>query len=330
MITQAPEYYVEGVLARDRRILSKTITLIESALPFHQVVARDVLNRLLKYSGNAIRLGISGVPGVGKSTFIESLGLMLTDKSHALAVLAVDPSSARTGGSIMADKTRMERLAVRERAFIRPSPSGGTLGGVARKTREAMLVCEAAGFDVIIVETVGVGQSEIAVAAMVDFFLVLMLAGAGDDIQAMKKGILELADTIAINKADGDNTEKAERARQQYQNVMQLLNPAKQVWKPRVMTCSALNNLGVDHIWHTVRQHHELLVAQGELEAKRCAQTLNWTLTLVAEGLKAQFARHADIQKQLPQIAKEVESGNISPAKAADRLLFFLDNQGVV
>ena len=309
MITQAPEYYVEGVLARDRRILSKTITLIESALPFHQVVARDVLNRLLKYSGNAIRLGITGVPGVGKSTFIESLGLMLTDKGHALAVLAVDPSSARTGGSIMADKTRMERLAVRERAFIRPSPSGGTLGGVARKTREAMLVCEAAGFDVIIVETVGVGQSEIAVAAMVDFFLVLMLAGAGDDIQAMKKGILDLADTIAINKADGDNTEKAERARWQYQNVMQLLNPAKQVWKPRVMTCSALNNLGVDHIWHTVRQHHELLVA---------------------EGLKAQFANHADIQKQLPQIAKEVESGNISPAKAADRLLFFLDNQGVV
>ena len=230
---------VNGLLNGNRRILAKTITLIESSLSSHQVLAQAILDRLLPHTGKAVRLGITGVPGVGKSSFIESLGMLLVEKGHRVAVLAVDPSSTRSGGSILADKTRMERLSADSRAFIRPSPSGGTLGGVARKTRETMLVCEAAGFDVIIVETVGVGQSEITVSSMVDFFLVLMLAGAGDELQGIKKGVLELADAIAINKADGDNIEKAGRAKKDYETALHLLRPASPNWSPPVLTCSA-------------------------------------------------------------------------------------------
>ena len=264
MISRDPQDYVRGVLARNRRMIAKAITLIESSHPAHQELARTVVDRLLPGTGKAIRLGITGVPGVGISTFIESFGMMLVQKGHQVAVLAVDPSSSRSGGSILADKTRMERLSTEERAFIRPSPSGGTLGGVARKTRETMLVCEAAGFDVIIVETVGVGQSESTVASMVDFFLVLMLAGAGDELQGIKRGVLELADAIAINKADGDNVEKAEKARKAYETAVHLLTPSSPNWTAPVLTCSALEMTGIDEIWETSLEHGKTLSSTGE------------------------------------------------------------------
>jgi LAO/AO transport system kinase len=239
-----PQYYIEGVLNRNRLVLARTITLIESSLPAHQEVARIIIDRLLPSTGKAVRLGITGVPGAGKSTFIESFGTMLTGLGHRLAVLAIDPSSTRSGGSILGDKTRMEKLAVNDRAFIRPSPSRGTLGGVARKTREAMLVCEAAGYDVVIIETVGVGQSEITVASMVDFFLILMIAGAGDELQGIKKGVLEVADAIVINKADGDNVIRAEMAQKDYQAALHLLMHNDPVWSPPVLTCSSLEMKG--------------------------------------------------------------------------------------
>ena len=247
-----PKILIKGVRKQDRRLLSKTITLIESARPDHQQLARKIVDEVLPHTGKAIRLGITGVPGVGKSTFIESLGMLLVQSGHRVAVLAVDPSSSRSGGSVMADKTRMEKLAVEENAFIRPSPSGGTLGGVARKTRETMMVCEAAGFNVIIVETVGVGQSETTVASMVDFFLVLMLAGAGDELQGIKRGVLELADALAINKADGDNIEKAQKAAKIYTTALHMLQPASPNWDPPVLTCSALEMTGIAEIWQTV------------------------------------------------------------------------------
>jgi LAO/AO transport system kinase len=322
-----PQTYIDGVLAGDRRILSKTITLIESALPSHQETARQILSALLPRTGGAVRLGITGVPGVGKSTFIERFGMMLVENGHRVAVLAVDPSSTRSGGSVMADKTRMEKLSADRRAFIRPSPSGGTLGGVARKTRETMLVCEAAGYDPIIVETVGVGQSETRVASMVDFFLVLLLAGAGDELQGLKKGILELADALAINKADGDNLRAAQKAAKMYELALHLLQPSSPRWRPPVLTCSALEMTGIDEIWKTVLEHHELAVQSGELEQKRRQQAVSWMWTLLDEGLKERFRRHPEIKKQLPRILREVERGSLAPTCAADRLLFSLDNK---
>jgi LAO/AO transport system kinase len=317
---------IKGVLEQNRPVLSRTITLIESALPDHQALAREILNQLLPYTGKAVRLGITGVPGVGKSTFIESFGMYLTGKGLRLAILAVDPSSTRSGGSIMADKTRMESLSVEENAFIRPSPSAGALGGVARKTREAMLLCEAAGYDVIIVETVGVGQSETAVASMVDFFLVLMLAGAGDEIQGIKKGILELADAIVINKADGDNIEKAERARTEYENAMHLLRPTSAAWTPPVLACSALEKSGMDTVWEMILSFREKITAAGELETKRKDQALDWMWSLVDEGLKERFQRNRDVKKYLPDIARAIQAGDMTPTDGANRLLFFLDN----
>jgi len=274
-----------------------------------------------------VRLGITGVPGVGKSTFIESFGTMLVRKGHRVAVLAVDPSSGRSGGSIMADKTRMERLSTEPRAFIRPSPSGGTLGGVARKTRETMLVCEAAGYDVIIVETVGVGQSETTVASMVDFFLVLLLAGAGDELQGIKKGILELADALAINKADGDNLGPAKKAAKVFESALHLLQPSSPRWTPPVLTCSALELTGIDTIWKTVLKHREVFSQSRELEQKRRQQAVAWMWSLIDEGLKERFARQPDIKKQLPRILREVERGALDPTAAADKLLFLLDNK---
>src|SRR6056297_272375 len=247
-----PEYFIQGVRAGDRKILAKTITLIESSLATHQQLVTTVLDELLPDTGNTIRLGITGVPGAGKSTFIENMGLQLIDQGYRLAVLAVDPSSARSGGSILGDKTRMEKLSARPEAFIRPSPSGGSLGGVSRKTREAMLICEAAGFDVIIIETVGVGQSEASVASMVDFFLVLILAGAGDELQGIKRGILELADAIAVNKADGENIKNAKQTRKAFADALHLLLPSSSTWVPPVMTCSALTMAGINEIWDTV------------------------------------------------------------------------------
>lgn len=325
MISDDPQSYIQGVLARDRRVLAKTITLIESSLPAHQEMARIIIDRLVPYAGKAVRLGITGVPGVGKSTFIESLGTILVRKGHQVAVLAVDPSSKRSGGSVLADKTRMEKLAVEKSAFIRPSPSGDILGGVARKTRETMMVCEAAGFDVMIVETVGVGQSETAVASMVDFFLVLMIAGAGDELQGIKKGILELADAVVVNKADGDNIEKTEFTRKQYDSALRFLAPSSPSWTPPVMTCSALEMVGIEKIWEIVLDHRKKLLATGELEANRKRQAVDWMWSLIKEGLKKRFYQNPDVKKMLPKIAKEVENGTTASALAASRLLFFLD-----
>jgi LAO/AO transport system kinase len=322
-----PQTYIDGILAGDRRMLSKAITLIESALASHQEAARQMLSALLPRTGSAVRLGITGVPGVGKSTFIESFGTMLVGLGHRVAVLAVDPSSARSGGSVMADKTRMEKLSTEPRAFIRPSPSGGTLGGVARKTRETMLLCEAAGYDVLIVETVGVGQSETTVASMVDFFLVLLLAGAGDELQGIKKGILELADALAINKADGDNLGPAKKAAKVLESALGLLQPASPLWKPPVLLCSAREMTGIDAIWKTVLRHREVFSASRELEEKRRQQAVDWMWSLVDDGLKERFVRQPDIKKQLPRILREVERGTLASTAAADKLLFMLDNR---
>ena len=327
MIFEDPQIYVQGVLNGDRRLIAKTITVIESSLIAHQRLAHTIVDLLLPYSGKAIRLGITGVPGVGKSTFIESLGTMLVEKGHRVAVLAVDPSSKRSGGSVLADKTRMEKLAVEEKAFIRPSPSGGTLGGVARKTRETMIACEAAGFDVIIVETVGVGQSETTVASMVDFFLVLMIAGAGDELQGIKKGILELADAVAVNKADGDNIERAEFARKQYETALHFLAPSSPNWTPPVLTCSALEMIDIDVIWENVLKHHRTFTQTGELKANRKKQAVDWMWSLVKDGLKDRFYQHPEVKKILPETIKEVENGTIASTVAASRLLYLLDNK---
>ncbi|OQX06236.1 MAG: ATPase/protein kinase [Desulfobacteraceae bacterium IS3] len=320
-----PEYYIQGVLDRNRLMLARTITLIESSLPAHQELARTIIDSLLPYTGKAVRLGITGVPGAGKSTFIESFGTMLTGKGHRVAVLAIDPSSSKSGGSILADKTRMEKLSVDPDAFIRPSPSGGTLGGVARKTRESMLICEAAGFDVIIVETVGVGQSETTVASMVDFFLVLMISGAGDELQGIKKGVLELADALAINKADGDNISRAKLAQKDYEIAMHLLTPASPNWSPPVLTCSAKTTDGLEDVWNTILKHRNIFNASGELDTKRREQAIEWMWFLVREGLQDWFFNNPKIQELLPDVRYNVERGIKAPTVAASELLGFLD-----
>jgi len=320
-----PEYYIQGVLDRNRLMLARTITLIESSLPAHQEMARNIIDSLLPYTGKAVRLGITGVPGAGKSTFIESFGTMLTGKGHRVAVLAIDPSSSKSGGSILADKTRMEKLSVDPDAFIRPSPSGGTLGGVARKTRESMLICEAAGFDVIIVETVGVGQSETTVASMVDFFLVLMISGAGDELQGIKKGVLELADALAINKADGDNISRAKLAQKDYEIAMHLLTPASPNWSPPVLTCSAKTTDGLEDVWNTILKHRNIFNASGELDTKRREQAIEWMWFLVREGLQDWFFNNPKIQELLPDVRYNVERGIKAPTVAASELLGFLD-----
>ncbi len=327
MVLEAPDYYIQGIAAGNRRTLARAITVIESSLPAHQELGRAIVDGLLERTGEAVRLGITGVPGVGKSTFIESFGMFLVKKGHKVAVLAIDPSSSRSGGSVMADKTRMEKLAVEGNAFIRPSPSGKTLGGVARKTRESMLLCEAAGFDVVIVETVGVGQSETAVAAMTDFFLVLMLAGAGDELQGIKKGVLEMADGVAINKADGDNLERAQKARKEYEMALHLVMPASPHWTTPVITCSAKTLAGVPDIWETVLSHREKLTLAGELQIKRRGQAADWMRTLVEEGLKERFYTHPDVKAQLQKTLREVEHGVITPTSAATRLLELLDRR---
>lgn len=311
----------DGVRSGNIRSLAKAITLIESRNPDHSTAAADLLDNLLPDSGNSIRVGISGVPGAGKSTFIEVLGLHLIHQGHKLAILAVDPTSQLSGGSILGDKTRMEELARETNAFIRPSPSGDTLGGVARKTRETMLLCEAAGYDVIIVETVGVGQSEVTVASMVDFFLLLQLPNAGDELQGIKKGVMEIADAILVNKAEGDNRPKAELARQQYENALHLLRPKSQHWQVPAMLCSALHNQGIKEVWLKILAFVTLMKQYNEFETKRRLQANDWMWALVQEDLKELFRSNKNVAALLDQIQNGVLQGTTSPGAAARRLI---------
>ena len=318
------EALIQGIIDRNRRMTAKAMTLVESRVLEHQQMAAKIMEKILPLTGNSIRLGITGVPGVGKSTFIENLGVYLADAGHQVAVLAVDPSSKRSGGSILGDKTRMEKLSAHANAFIRPSPAGETLGGVAARTREMMLVCEAAGFDVILVETVGVGQSETAVAAMVDFFLVLMIAGAGDELQGIKKGVLELADGIAINKADGDNQERVAQAKKDLENAMHLILPAAAAWQTPVMTCSSVEEKGTVPVWEKVLAHRKICRASGDFDQRRRNQALEWMWTLVDEGLKQMFKNNRQIDAQIPAVSHQVAQGKISPSAAARALLSYL------
>ena len=312
---------VDGVRSGNRTSLGRAITLVESSHPEHLVHAQELLNRLLPLSGSAHRVGITGVPGVGKSTFIESLGTNLTGAGHRVAVLAVDPTSTRTGGSIMGDKTRMPNLAIDSAAFIRPSPSSGALGGVARSTRESIVVVEAAGFDVVLVETVGVGQSETLVAEMVDFFCVLMLSGAGDELQGIKKGVLELADMIAVNKADGDNETKARSAARDYQAALRLTHPASENWTPPVITCSGLANVGLDTLWDQIELHRKLLTESGEIAERRQQQQLEWMWALVDEQLVASLHANENVQAMVGDLEAKVRAGETTPTAAALQLL---------
>ena len=312
---------VDGVRSGNRTSLGRAITLVESSHPEHLVHAQELLNRLLPLSGSAHRVGITGVPGVGKSTFIESLGTNLTGAGHRVAVLAVDPTSTRTGGSIMGDKTRMPNLAIDSAAFIRPSPSSGALGGVARSTRESIVVVEAAGFDVVLVETVGVGQSETLVAEMVDFFCVLMLSGAGDELQGIKKGVLELADMIAVNKADGDNETKARSAAREYQAALRLTHPASENWTPPVITCSGLANVGLDTLWDQIELHRKLLTESGEIAERRQQQQLEWMWALVDEQLVASLHANENVQAMVGDLEAKVRAGETTPTAAALQLL---------
>ena len=318
--TVADRKLIEGVLAGERRALAKAITLIESTRTDHQARAQVLLGALLPRTGTAVRVGISGVPGVGKSTFIEALGLHLIEQGKRVAVLAVDPSSSVSGGSILGDKTRMERLSQREEAFIRPSPASGSLGGVAEKTREALLLCEAAGFDVVIVETVGVGQSETAVAGMTDVFALLQLPNAGDDLQAIKKGIVELADIVVFNKADIDAL-AADSAAAQMRAALTMLRPASEHWKPPVLKASAAKNAGIAEFWKTVESHRAALNGAGELAAKRRHQALAWMWQLIDSGLRARFRAHPGVRDTLPGLMCAVEAGGVTPAAAAQQLL---------
>lgn len=310
-----------GVRSGNIRSLAKAITLIESRNPDHSASASELLDNLLPDSGNSTRVGISGVPGAGKSTFIEALGMQLIGAGHKVAILAVDPTSQLSGGSILGDKTRMEELSRELNAFIRPSPSGDTLGGVARKTRETMLLCEAAGFDVIIVETVGVGQSEVTVASMVDFFLLLQLPNAGDELQGIKKGVMEVADAILVNKAEGDNRPKAELARQQYENALHLLKPKSSNWQVPALLCSALHNQGIAEIWQTIQDFSEKMQRSGEFTSKRNLQANDWMWALVMDDLKQLFMRDKHVAALIEQVQAGVSQGTTTPSVAAKRLI---------
>lgn len=322
--TQRPpgvDDYVRGVRDGDRVMLARAITLIESNAPAHADAAQQVLTRLLPFTGGSIRVGITGVPGAGKSTFIESLGLFLTGAGHRVAVLAIDPSSSLTRGSVLGDKTRMERLSRDLRCFIRPSPSGGTLGGVARKTRETMLLCEAAGYDVILVETVGVGQSEIAVRSMVDFFLLLLITGAGDELQGIKKGVMELADAVLINKADGDNRARAEATRGEFAHALHFLTPATEGWFPPALTCSGLTGEGIEGVWNTVMEFRDRTRGSGTFGRRRRSQMLEWMHGMVEEHLRALFYADPAVAARLQTLEQDVIAGTVTAATAARELL---------
>jgi len=311
-----------GVRSRNRTMLGRAITLVESNRLDHLHDAQELLRRLLPDTGRSHRIGISGVPGAGKSTFIESFGLRLVDAGHRVAVLAVDPSSALSGGSILGDKTRMERLAVRDEAFIRPSPAGGSLGGVGRTTRETMLLCEAAGFDVILVETVGVGQSEAMVAEMVDLFILLMIAGAGDELQGIKRGNLELADILVVTKADGDNRDRALRARAELDGALQILRPAaNDGWRPHVVTCSSITGEGLDEIWDLVRTHHDELASSGRLDERRREQRVRWMWSMVEDRLRSMLRSDPAVRARGLDLESAVRDGRMSASEAAEELL---------
>ncbi|MGK5554194.1 methylmalonyl Co-A mutase-associated GTPase MeaB [Actinomadura kijaniata] len=317
----ALEDYVKGVREGSRAWIARAITLVESSRPDHRELAQRLLVELTPHTGNARRVGITGVPGVGKSTFIDALGGNLTAAGHRVAVLAVDPSSTRTGGSILGDKTRMGRLAVDPRAFIRPSPTAGTLGGVAKATREAMVVMEAAGYDVVLVETVGVGQSETAVAEMVDSFLFLTLARTGDQLQGIKKGVLELADVIAVNKADGPHEMEARKAARELSGALRLLRSDERVHDTPVLTCSAKENTGLDEVWRTIVEHQDRLRASGELAERRRRQQVGWTWQMVRDRLLAELHAHPAVRGLAPELEAQVAAGTLTPALAADRIL---------
>jgi LAO/AO transport system kinase len=312
------------VRAGNRAALARAITLIESRRGDHQVSARDLVQTLLPATGSAIRVGITGSPGVGKSTTIDTLGMFLIEQGHKVAVLAVDPSSARTGGSILGDKTRMARLAASDRAYIRPSPASGTLGGVAAKTREAMLLCEAAGFDVILVETVGIGQSETAVCDMTDFFLALMLPGAGDELQGIKKGLVELADMIAINKADGDNLKRAQHAAADYKSALHILQPRSEHWHPPVITYSALTGNGVAQLWQKILDHRKAMDASGDFAARRRNQQIKWMWSMLEQRMLARLRADTSIRGKVKKIEIEVAAGRLTPSLAAEQIVELL------
>jgi LAO/AO transport system kinase len=313
--------YEDEVRAGNRTFIGRAITLVESTRPDHQEQAQELLVRLLPHSGDSQRVGITGVPGVGKSTFIDALGSMLTEAGHRVAVLAVDPSSTRTGGSILGDKTRMERLAIDANAFIRPSPTAGTLGGVTRATREAIVVVEAAGHDVVLVETVGVGQSETAVSNMVDCFLVLMLARTGDSLQGIKKGVLELADVLAVNKADGPHADEARAAARELAGALHLIHPPDSEWVPPVLTCSAVEGTGLREVWDEVCRHHRVLTTSGSLAERRARQQVDWMWSTVDDRLRSTFRARPPVRRAAAALEAELRAGTTTPTLAARRLL---------
>jgi LAO/AO transport system kinase len=314
------EELFNGVLLGDRTLLARAITLIESNAEHHFRKSQELLQKLLPYSGNAIRIGITGVPGAGKSTFIESFGTFLCNLGLKVAVLAIDPSSSISGGSILGDKTRMEQLAKNPRAFIRPSPSGGKLGGVHRKTRETMLLCEAAGFDVILIETVGVGQSEVIVREMVDFFMLVVLTGAGDELQGMKKGIMELADGIFVNKADGENKANAEKTKEEYNRILHFLQPATKGWETKAYTCSALFHEGIENMWKVVKDFEQKTKATGVFDDRRRAQTKEWLNTMIIDQLQFNFFYHPVVKELLPKYENEIIAGERTVTSAVELL----------
>ncbi|MFY1594748.1 methylmalonyl Co-A mutase-associated GTPase MeaB [Micromonospora sp. WMMD737] len=321
MRTPSVEAYADGVRAGSRAWIARAITLVESTRPDHRATAQQLLAALTPHAGGARRVGITGVPGVGKSTFIDALGCRLTGDGHRVAVLAVDPSSTRTGGSILGDKTRMARLAVDPAAFVRPSPTAGTLGGVAKATREAIVVLEAAGYDVVLVETVGVGQSETTVADMVDSFLLLTLARTGDQLQGIKKGVLELADVIAVNKADGPHATDARRAARELAGALRLMHPPDAGWHTPVVTCSAQEETGLDEVWQQIRHHQDTLTASGELAERRRRQQIGWVWAMVRAELLDRLHTHPTVRALAPRIERQVLAGTLTPAVAAERLL---------
>lgn len=314
----------EQIRSGDFRALSKGITLVESQTEEAAQHGQQLVSLLYPHAGNSLRIGITGVPGVGKSTFIESFGLELIDKGHRVAVLAIDPSSQKSGGSILGDKTRMEELSMHPKAFIRPTPAADALGGVARATREAMVLCEAAGFDVILIETVGVGQSETAVHSMTDFFLLLMLAGAGDELQGIKRGIMEMADAIAINKSEGENLRAAEKAKQAYQNALHLFPPAENGWIPKVLTCSALQKTGLEAVWATIEQHRQKTILNGHRDKNRAEQAIFWFNQTLNEQWRRRLNRNPSIRERKAALEKSVRHGAISPFEAAGELMELL------